>query len=96
MVLAGCRSGLGQGRLAGRLRRPPGGSRPAGLGPALGGATLASGLPEPIAGAIDGLLQAGFEAGPDVVSELADLGPLGQPTGGLGDPLIALAACPGP
>jgi hypothetical protein len=96
MVLAGSRSGLGQRRLAGSLRRPPGSSRPTEVGLVLGGAILASGLLEPIAGAIDGLLQTGSEAGPDVADELADLGPVGQPTGGLGDPLVALAASPGP
>src|SRR5215216_1000788 len=98
VVIAGCRSGLGQWCPAGPRLRPPGGCRPAGRGPVLvlGGAVLASDLLEPVAGGVGGLLQAGSEAGSDLAGELADLGPLGQPAGGLGDPLVALAASPGP
>src|SRR5215218_7625494 len=98
MVLAGRRCGLDQGRLAGPRLRPPAGLWPVGPGPGLasGAAVLASGLLEPVAGGVGGLLQAGSEAGPDLAGELADFGPLGQPAGGLGDPLVALAASPGP
>jgi hypothetical protein len=98
VVLASCRAGLGQGCLAGPLYRPLGGRWPAGRGPVLvlGGAVLASGLLEPIAGSVGGLLQAGPEVGREGADELADLGPLGQPAGGLGNPLVAFAASPGP
>jgi hypothetical protein len=98
VVLASCRAGLGQGCLAGPLYRPLGGRWPAGRGPVLvlGGAVLASGLLEPIAGSAGGLLQAGPEVGPEGADELADLGPFGQPAGGLGNPLVAFAASPGP